>query len=76
MSVDMNGNCSVRLFGIENKISFPKLDHRKFYDNTVPSSEFEFRKDKEFSFLRAVETGSVIHPASYLNATGDPFPGV
>jgi hypothetical protein len=36
-------------------------------------SDFEFRKDQDFSLLDVVQTGSGAHPASYPMGTGSCF---
>jgi hypothetical protein len=43
---------------------------------TTNGSEFESRRDQEFSLLHAVQTGSGVHRTSYPMRTGALSPGV
>jgi hypothetical protein len=45
-------------------------------DWTTEGSEFESRKDQEFSLLHVVQTGSRVHPTFYTMGTGALYPGV
>jgi hypothetical protein len=38
--------------------------------------EFESRSGKTFSLLHIVQTGSGVHPTSYIMGTGGSFPGI